>query len=129
MSILVDSSVWIDYFKSGKKSGELDFLIDENLICTNDLILSELIPTLKVNKHNTLVNLLYETAKISLNINWSKLIDYQTICIKKGINRVGIPDLIILDNVIQNDLILFTLDKHFSLIKEHFNFELWKSRT
>ena len=47
MSILVDSSVWIDYFRDGKNSERLDHFIDENLIVTNDLILTELIPFLK----------------------------------------------------------------------------------
>ncbi|HBM14957.1 MAG TPA: hypothetical protein DD381_01185 [Lentisphaeria bacterium] len=38
-NILVDSSVWIDFFKDGTASNELSDLIDKNLICTNDLIL------------------------------------------------------------------------------------------
>ena len=44
MSVLVDTSVWVNYFRSGKDSGKLDFLIDENLIVINDLILAELVP-------------------------------------------------------------------------------------
>jgi hypothetical protein len=39
MQILVDSSVWIDYFRNGFNSGKLDMYIDQNLICINDLIL------------------------------------------------------------------------------------------
>ncbi|MGH7884898.1 MAG: PIN domain-containing protein [Thermodesulfobacteriota bacterium] len=128
MSILVDSSVWIDYFKTGEKSSELDMLIDENLICINDLILAELIPTLKINNQNTLIDLLSRIITIPLNISWSKLVDYQIKCIQSGINKVGIPDLIILDNVIKNDLVLFTLDKQFILIKEHIEFEQWNTR-
>jgi predicted nucleic acid-binding protein len=46
MNILVDSSIWIDYFKSGKNSEMLDNYIEKNLICTNDLVLTELIPFL-----------------------------------------------------------------------------------
>ncbi|MGO9146613.1 MAG: PIN domain-containing protein, partial [Desulfomonilia bacterium] len=41
MSILVDTSIWIEYFRSGNNSEKLDFLIDENLIVINDLILAE----------------------------------------------------------------------------------------
>ena len=47
MQILVDTSVWVDYFRSGLNSNDLDILIDENLIVTNDIILAELIPFLK----------------------------------------------------------------------------------
>lgn len=31
MQVLVDTSIWIDYFKGGNHSEKLDFLIDENL--------------------------------------------------------------------------------------------------
>lgn len=124
MNILVDSSTWIDYFRSGIHSGKLDTYIDQNLICTNDLILAELVPFLKVKKHFRVVKSLYDITKIPLNINWQNIIDFQTICIQNGINKIGIPDLIVLDNVIQNDLVLFTLDKHFSLINKYIGFEM-----
>ena len=71
----------------------------------NHLILSGLTPNLRIIKQNKLIDLLKEISKISLNINWNQIIEYQTICLKNGINNVGIPDLIIVDNTIQNDLI------------------------
>ena len=40
MSVLVDTSIWVEYFRRGNSSEILDFLIDENLIVINDLILS-----------------------------------------------------------------------------------------
>jgi len=124
MNILVDSSVWIDYFRSGKKSGILDRYIDQNVICINDLILSELVPFLRVKRQTRVIKLLNDISKTPMDIDWNKIIDYQTICIQNGINKVGIPDLIILDNVIQNDLFLFSFDKHFNLIQKHMNFEI-----
>jgi len=68
MSILVDTSVWIEYFRSGKYSEKLDFLIDENLVLTNDLILSELIPFLKVRNKTKIINLLLKITNLC-NIN------------------------------------------------------------
>jgi predicted nucleic acid-binding protein len=124
MNILVDSSVWIEYFKSGKKSGILDRFIDQNIICINDLILAELVPFLKIRKQTRVIKLLYQITQIPLDINWNKLIEYQTICLKNGINKIGVPDLIILDNTIQNDLVLFTLDRHFILIRKYIEFEI-----
>ena len=124
MQILVDSSVWIDYFRGGNNSEKLDYYIDENLICTNYLILSELIPTLKIRKQYRLIKLLNEVSKISLTINWNKIIEYQTLCLQNGINKVGIPDLIIADNAIENDLVLFSLDKHFKLLSKHIDLQL-----
>ena len=52
MNILVDSSVWIDYFRGGKNSEILDQFIEENLICINDLILAEIIPPLNLKNQN-----------------------------------------------------------------------------
>jgi len=124
MNILVDSSVWIDYFRSGVNTENLDRYIEQNLICTNDLILAELVPYLKANKQSPVINLLNEISNIPLKINWNNIINYQTLCIQNGINKVSMPDLIILDNVIQNKLILFTLDKHFSKIDKFIKFDL-----
>ena len=58
MSVLVDTSVWIEYFRSGNNSGKLDLLIDENLIVINDLILAELVPSLKVRNQNKIINII-----------------------------------------------------------------------
>lgn len=77
MNILVDSSVWIDYFKSGINSARLDRLIDHNLICSNDLILAELVPFLKVKKQYSVIKLLYEITRIPLNINWENIIIFK----------------------------------------------------
>ena len=125
MNVLIDTSVWIDYFKGKKHADSLNQLIEENLICINDLILTELVPLLKIKNQTEIINLLNEVTKIGLNIEWDEIITFQTKCLKKGINRVGIPDLIILQNVIQNNLTLYTFDKHFMLIKTLFPFELW----
>jgi len=122
MKILVDTSIWIDYFRSGKNSTQLDLYIDQNIICVNNLILAELIPYLKIRKQQRLIKLLYNITNIQLDINWQKIIEYQTTCVQHGINKIGIPDLIILDNIIQNDLVLYTLDKHFTLIKKNIAF-------
>ena len=35
MSVLVDTSIWVDYFRSGGNSEKLDFLIDEFLTRMN----------------------------------------------------------------------------------------------
>ena len=124
MRILVDTSIWVDYFRSGGNSEIIDSYIDENIICTNYLILSELFPALKIRKQNKLIDLLNEISKIPLDINWNRIIDYQITCLKNGINKVGIPDLIIIDNAIENDLILFSLDKHFQLISQYIDLKL-----
>ena len=118
MSVLVDTSVWVEYFRSGNNSEELDFLIDENLIVTNDLILAELIPFLKVRKQRKLTNLLLNINRLNLSIDWGQIIEYQYKCLKNGLNGVGVPDLIIAQNAKQNNCEIYSLDNHFSLMKD-----------
>ena len=118
MSILVDSSIWIDYFKGGNESSKLDSLIDENLIVTNDIILTELIPFLKIKKQLKVIQLLREVSHLPLHINWDEIIDLQVKCLKNGSNGIGIPDLIIAQNAKLNNCKVYTLDKHFYLISQ-----------
>ena len=117
MSVLVDTSSWIEYFRNTNNFEKLDFLIDENLVITNDLILAELIPFLKIRNQRKLIKLLYKINKLEIVVNWPQLIDYQYKCIKNGINGIGIPDLIIAQNAKQNHCSIYSMDIHFNLIK------------
>jgi len=49
---------------------------------------------------------------------------FQVKCIKKGINGVGIPDLIIAQNARQNDCAIYSLDRHFVLMEKVLNIEV-----
>ena len=118
MAVLVDTSIWIDYFRGGANSVDMEFLIDENLIITNDIILAELIPYLKIKKQTKVVNLLYELTKMPLDIHWEEIIEFQLKCLKSGANGVGIPDLIIAQNAKQNNCTIYSLDKHFRLLNK-----------
>ena len=51
MSVLVDTSIWVDYLRSGNFAEKLDYFIDENLIVTNDLILAELVPAYRLESN------------------------------------------------------------------------------
>jgi len=125
MSVLVDSSVWIDFFRDRGEADTLEFLIEENLIVTNELILAEIIPPLIVEKQEKLVSLLREVTLQPMAVDWDGIIDLQTHCLRNGINGVGVPDLIICQNAIQGGLRLFSSDKHFALISEHTALDLY----
>ena len=125
MSVLVDTSVWVEYFRNGNNFDQLDFLIDENLVVTNDLILSELIPFLKVRNQRKLITLLNKINKLEIVVNWEQLIEYQYKCLKKGINGIGIPDLIIAQNAKQNHCAIYSLDNHFNLMKDILKIKLF----
>jgi predicted nucleic acid-binding protein len=119
MGVLVDSSIWIEYFRGSVSDARLDFLIEENLVVVNDLILSELIPALHLRRQRKLIGLLREIARPSLTIDWEDLIQMQIACLRHGINKVGIPDLMIAQHAIQNDLELYSRDRHFKLISRY----------
>jgi len=74
--ILVDSSVRIDYFNEGSNSIDLSDLLDNNFICVNDLILSEIIPFLKINKAYEVISILYEIENIPIKIDWREILDF-----------------------------------------------------
>jgi hypothetical protein len=124
MSILVDTSIWIEYFRSGNNSEKLDFLIDENIVVINDLILAELIPFLKVRKQRRVIDLLHNIKKLKLSINWDQIIDFQFKCLKMGLNGIGIPDLIVAQNAMQNGAEIYSHDNHFRLMKDILKFNL-----
>ncbi|MCX5846960.1 MAG: PIN domain-containing protein [Deltaproteobacteria bacterium] len=118
MSVIVDTSVWIEYFRSGNNSAKLDFLIDEDLIVINDLILAELVPSLKVHNQRKIVKLLYTVKKLYLLINWDQIIEFQFKCLKNGLNGIGISDLIVAQNAKQNRCEIYSFDNHFRLMKD-----------
>jgi predicted nucleic acid-binding protein len=123
MKVLVDSSVWVEYFRTGLED-QLDQLIAEDLIVTNDIILTELIPALALQQQAKVIESLRSLDIIPLQIDWDLIRRYQLINLENGINKVGIPDLIILQQTIEHSLILFSLDKHFRLMSNHYEFKL-----
>jgi predicted nucleic acid-binding protein len=124
MSVLVDTSIWIEYFRTGNNSEKLDFFIDENLIVINDLILAELVPYLRVRNQRKIVNLLYYINRLELSINWEQIIEFQFKCLKNGLNGIGIPDLIVAQNAKQNRCEIYSLDSQFILMKDILRLQL-----
>jgi predicted nucleic acid-binding protein len=119
MNVLVDSSVWIAYFRGTSDLPSLDWLIEEGLAVTNDLILAELTPALLVRGERTLVGLLHEIERVPLSLDWDGIVEMQVTCLRNGINKVGIPDLIVAQHAMQHNLSLFSLHKHFRLLSKH----------
>jgi hypothetical protein len=74
-TILVDSSAWIEYFKTHKEYAFIDDLLDNNTICTNDLILTELVPSIIHKKEKPLILLLNSIVRYEIKIDWKELQD------------------------------------------------------
>jgi predicted nucleic acid-binding protein len=125
--ILIDSSVWISFFRGNEEANNLNILLDKNMVCINDLILSELIPPLMLKKENELIRLMNSIERLKMEIDWIGIIQIQVLNLKSGLNRVGIPDLIIAQNAIHNNVQLYSFDKHFELMKKEIGLKLFKS--
>jgi hypothetical protein len=53
---------------------------------------------------------------ISLNIDWDEIIEIQYECIKSGINKLGLLDIAIAQNAEQNDMGIFSTNRHMILL-------------
>lgn len=89
---LVDTSAWIEYFKGNEKYSFLKDLIYANTICTNDIILTELLPSMVHRKEKALSELMNTIKKYVLLIDWQKIRSMQVLNLKHGNNHIGISD-------------------------------------
>lgn len=122
MNILADSSVWIDFFRRKNEENRLPFYLSNDLIVINDLILSEIVPALKIKKQNDTIKFLQIILKSPLSINWDEIIELQFSFIKKHNHFIGIPDLIIFQNARQNGLRLYSYDKDIIQLCEFYHY-------
>jgi predicted nucleic acid-binding protein len=125
--VLVDSSVWVDYFRTGRHAEELESLLEDGRVVINDLILAELIPALHVKRQPRLINLLHELEQEPMQPDWEELIRMQIACLRDGLNGIGIPDLLIAQNAMQHGFKLMTRDGHFVRLARHVPLQLHSS--
>jgi predicted nucleic acid-binding protein len=126
MQILVDTSIWVDYFKNAANSKKLAELLEDNLVLINDIILAEFIPLLLLKKQLTVVELLRSIKVLPLSPDWNQIIQWQTSCLNAGINGIRIPDLLIAQNAKQFDVSIYSLDKHFRLLNQVVDIQLFE---
>jgi predicted nucleic acid-binding protein len=126
VNILIDSSAWIEYFKGNQKFSFMTDLISNNAICTNDIILTELLPSIIHKKEHKLAELLNCIKKYVLIINWQEIRDIQLLNFKHGNNNMGISDIVIAQNCIRNELKIIAHDKHFQTMAKYMPLELYQ---
>lgn len=113
--VIIDTSVWIEYFKNNSYRDILFPLIDSGALAINELILAELVPSIRLKHEDALEVLLQSIPVLKINVDWTNLANIQTTLLQNGINKVGIPDLIILQNALQNKATVYSIDKHMRL--------------
>lgn len=123
---LVDSSIWIDYFRGRNKAiiNTLERWLSEKRIVTNGAILSELLVGARGNKESKLVeNVLNNLSYLETGRDFYSYCGY----LGNDFRRKGITlpfsDIMIAAHAKRNNLIIFTRDKHFEKIGKNFGIQ------
>lgn len=117
-NILADTSVWIEFFKEGSAIGNvLENLIKEHRVWTCGIVLFELIKGVKSEKEKSLIiNTLLSLEYIEMSpLLWKSAGEIAASLKKTGIN-LPMSDIFIASLAINQNLSIFTLDKHFEQI-------------
>jgi len=125
MNCFIDSSAWIEYFRGNRKYLFVNQLIETNAICTNDIVLAELLPSIIHRKERSLAALLNQIQTYTLLIDWQEIRHIQLQNLKHGNNNIGITDIIIAQNCMQNGLKIVAHDKHFAAMAEYIPLEIY----
>lgn len=122
--ILVDSSVWIDYFNGRitRQTNILDSLVGNELIIVGDLILTEVLQGFQqdkdFNKARELLDHFLFREMLGKEIAVKSAMNYRTLR-AKGVTVRKTIDVIIATFCIENDLSLLHSDKDFRAMEEH----------
>ena len=119
--VLVDTSVWLEFFRiKGSPYGEaLDRLLEEERVCTTNLIKAEIIPGARTPKQFRELKDYFGALPLvrepfSL---WDDIIETQFRLKRRGINGISISDLIIAVVATANGKTIFSKDSDFKLIQ------------
>ena len=118
--ILVDTSVWIEFFRGKNKTlvHRLGELLDLDEIALSDIVYLEIINGARKSEVETIQRLFSAFDKISFNPEWINEVEEFLIHNKNKGYRFGIPDLMIAKTCSNHKLKMWTLDKDFALLEK-----------
>ncbi len=115
---MIDTSVWIDYLsgKDNQKTNQLNYLLNNELICIGDIILLEVLQGIRFDKEFERVSKLFHNLithnVLNTEIAYKAAQNYRYLR-AKGITIRKSVDCIISTYCIENDIILLHNDKDF----------------
>ncbi len=119
MKILIDTSVWIEFFRGNEEFREKfeDIIKTSHIVLTGPVI-SEILLGIRGEKEKRKVKNLLKNLTI-INPSWDDYVYAGEIgySLRKRGKTIPLIDLIIASVCIRNNLTIFTLDKHFKEIK------------
>ena len=129
--VLVDSSAWIDFFRDDNSPYGMivDALLHEELVCTSGLIKAEIVPGARTKKEFNLLREYFNILPLLEDPDnmWDEVIKAQRQLKQKGINGVGIPDLIVAVTALAHDVEVFSKDRHFGVMKKIIGLKLFET--
>jgi len=126
MKVLADSSTWIDFFRRKSSSNQISVLLSEDLVVTNSLILAEIVPALKVKKRKDIVSLLEMLECSDMDVDWNEVVEIQMNFVGTYKYFVGIPDILIFQNALQNNYMLYSFDADINKLCDLFGYKYFK---
>jgi len=126
--ILVDSSVWIDYFNgtATRQTDLLDILLQRELIVTGDLIVAEVLQGFRrdrdFRKARELLDTLICREMLGKNLAVKSAQNYRVLR-SKGVTAGKTIDVVIATFCVQNRLVLLHSDKDFEPMARHLGLE------
>ncbi len=128
--ILVDTSVWIDFFRDGSShyGAVVDGLLEQGMVCTTPLIKAEIVPSARNKKEfNNLMDYFGALPLLEeLPTLWDDIMHAQLTLKRKGLHCIGIPDLMVAVSAKAHDREIFSRDRHFKLMQKPLGLKLFK---
>lgn len=125
--ILVDTSIWIDYFKnkSSRIAGRLDEMLFRDEVCVPKIVIAELIQGAKSDREVSVIEEFVEAFSIidQREDTWVKAGKLSFTLKRKGKN-INLSDCYIAVMAQEYDCRIFTLDVHFKEIQKYADIDL-----
>lgn len=116
--ILVDTTIWIDFFRPRSKTGDqLEILLKENAVWTCGIVIFEILQGIKsMEEKNRILDLLGSLPYVEMTKElWKKSADLSFSLKRDGVT-LPLSDIFIATIALENEFFLYTTDKHFSQI-------------
>lgn len=126
--ILIDTSVWIEFFHHPNSSAGAmtDLLLGEGRVCTTPLVMVEVISGAGNRAEFKRLQTDFKALpRVEPSVTvWEEMIETRWQLKMRGVSGVSIPDLLIALTASAHEKVLFTLDKVFWRMKPILNLKL-----
>lgn len=124
--VVVDTSVWIDFF-AGKESRALEEALGHGAVILPPLVVAELVTGATTPRQRATVGELLQDAPVHETplSHWIEVGDLRRTLARKGLN-VTVPDAHVAQCAIDRDAVLLARDDVFALIARHVPLRLQK---